>query len=277
MTDKLRGEMDGRGYAVLRGFLSPERLAGLHAEVDRLGELARSVLEDVARTGDDSRLSSGDLVVVPEASDPQMVCRYESITSASGFFQSLVREELGRAMARAAGEAVCLFKDKMNEKNPGGGAFPPHQDFCAYRHFPPSYNITAMIPVDAMTPENGCLSFSGNYRQVAEARPELVDTVSAGLPLFRSYQGGARNGDIVDEAADLLSWTMVEAQPGDIIIFDSFVPHRSEINNSKKRRRALFFTFNRASEGDWYADYYRRKRGDRDNPIFHVSTPTRHK
>lgn len=277
MLEQAARATHGAGYVVRRGFFTDAQVAELHHEVHRLETLAASVLADVISSGDASRLSSGDLVVVPEASDPAKVCRYESIRAASPWFDALVAGRLGEAVSQAAGTPVVLFKDKMNEKNPGGGAFPPHQDFSAYRHFPPSYNITAMISVDAMTPENGCLSFSPNYRDVAADRPDLVETVSAGLPLFRYYQGGARNGDIVDEASKLLDWEMVAAEPGDIVIFDSFVPHCSQINHSAKRRRALFFTFSRASEGDWYADYYRRKRGDRDNPIFHVSTPTKHK
>ena len=51
-----------------------------------------------------------------------------------------------------------------------------------------------------------------------------------------------------------------EAEPGDVLIFDSFVPHGSPPNTSARSRRNLFLTFNRASAGDHRANYYADKR-----------------
>jgi ectoine hydroxylase-related dioxygenase (phytanoyl-CoA dioxygenase family) len=265
---------DESGVAVLRGHLSPAQTAGLAAEIDRLGRVAAGILREA--DGDPRRLASGELVVVPEAADPLAVCRYENIAGASGVFRELVAEALLPAIGALVGEPCVLFKDKLNEKSPGGGAFPPHQDFAAYRHFPPRYNATAMVPVDPMTELNGCVQFSSNYRSVGEACAAHVEETVEGRPLFRTYGPGPRNGDIVDEVQERLDWHPVEAAPGDVVFFDSFVPHMSIANASRTRRRALFITFSRAVEGDWYDHYYKAKRGDSLNPMFHVSTPTVH-
>ncbi len=265
---------DDSGVAVLRGHLGPAQTARLAAEIDRLGRLAAGILREAG--GDPQKLAGGELVVVPEAADPLAVCRYENIAAASPLFRDFVAEALLPALAKLVGEPCVLFKDKLNEKSPGGGAFPPHQDFAAYRHFPPRYNATAMVPVDPMTELNGCVKFSPGYRRVGEACADHVEEMVGGRPLFRTYGPGPRNGDIVDEVQERLDWHPIEAVPGDVVFFDSFVPHMSVANASKARRRALFITFSRAAEGDWYDHYYKTKRGDSLNPMFHVSTPTAH-
>jgi ectoine hydroxylase-related dioxygenase (phytanoyl-CoA dioxygenase family) len=51
----------------------------------------------------------------------------------------------------------------------------------------------------------------------------------------------------------------VETAPGDVILFDSFVPHASADNLTDRPRRVLYLTYNRASDGDHRAAYYRDK------------------
>ena len=50
------------------------------------------------------------------------------------------------------------------------------------------------------------------------------------------------------------------AEPGDIIVFDAWVPHRSGPNRTDGPRRSYYLTFNPASAGDRRAAYYARKR-----------------
>ena len=57
-----------------------------------------------------------------------------------------------------------------------------------------------------------------------------------------------------------LDWQPLSAEPGDLVIFDSYVPHRSGPNFSDRSRRALYLTYNPASQGDRRADYFARKR-----------------
>ena len=48
--------------------------------------------------------------------------------------------------------------------------------------------------------------------------------------------------------------------PGDVMFFDSLVPHRSGPNTTPLARRALYITYNRVSAGDQRGRYYRDKR-----------------
>ena len=56
-----------------------------------------------------------------------------------------------------------------------------------------------------------------------------------------------------------LTFEPVLVDPGDVVLFDSFVPHRSGLNTTDQPRRSAYITFNRLSEGDFHADYYALK------------------
>jgi ectoine hydroxylase-related dioxygenase (phytanoyl-CoA dioxygenase family) len=48
--------------------------------------------------------------------------------------------------------------------------------------------------------------------------------------------------------------------PGDAVFFDCFTPHQSQPNFTDRPRRNLYLTFNRASAGDFRAQYFADKR-----------------
>ena len=49
------------------------------------------------------------------------------------------------------------------------------------------------------------------------------------------------------------------AAPGDAVFFDSFAPHRSGPNQTAERRRVLYITYGKASDGDQLEQYYADK------------------
>jgi ectoine hydroxylase-related dioxygenase (phytanoyl-CoA dioxygenase family) len=54
----------------------------------------------------------------------------------------------------------------------------------------------------------------------------------------------------------------VEVRAGETLWFHSRTPHRSGPNRSSIARRALYPTYNAASEGDRREDYYRQKHAE---------------
>jgi hypothetical protein len=144
-------------------------------------------------------------------------------------------------LAELAGEEVVVFKDKINMKAAGGAGFAPHQDAPAYADFGVPYHLTVMAPVDPFTTENGCLEIA------REASQEAV------LP---QNPDGTLRPDVVAR----FEYLPILARPGDLIVFDSYVPHRSGPNRSGQPRRSYYVTFNRRSDGDQRATYYERKR-----------------
>jgi 2-aminoethylphosphonate dioxygenase len=137
-------------------------------------------------------------------------------------------------------EAPLLFKDKINYKPPGGGAYTLHQDAPAYAGFGISEFVTVMIPIDDTNDQNGCLEFAVGVRATRE------------LTLDES-------GRISDSELQAFRFRHVPAKAGDLVVFDGLAPHRSAKNNTNHSRRAVFLTFNRASEGDRRDAYFQAK------------------
>jgi ectoine hydroxylase-related dioxygenase (phytanoyl-CoA dioxygenase family) len=52
----------------------------------------------------------------------------------------------------------------------------------------------------------------------------------------------------------------VPTRQGDVVFFDSYVPHASRPNLTRDPRRVLYVTYNRASDGDHRVSYYADKR-----------------
>ncbi|MET0384864.1 MAG: phytanoyl-CoA dioxygenase family protein [Polyangiales bacterium] len=139
------------------------------------------------------------------------------------------------------GERAVLFKEKINFKLPHGAGFAPHQDAPAFTTFGQSYHITVMIAVDPATVDNGCL--------------EVVESLH-GAGVFPQ----ASDGTLHPEWVARQTWKPIEMSPGDVLMFDSYLPHRSQANLSDRSRRALYVTYNRSSAGSHRAAYFAHKR-----------------
>ena len=134
-------------------------------------------------------------------------------------------------------EPAVLYKEKINYKLPGGAGYAPHQDAPAYLFV--DAHVSCMVAIDDATLDNGCLEVvSGMHAEVL-----AMDDV------------GCIHPDVVAE----LDWAAVEVRAGQTLWFHSRTPHRSGPNTSADARRALYPTYNAASEGDLREDYYREK------------------
>jgi ectoine hydroxylase-related dioxygenase (phytanoyl-CoA dioxygenase family) len=101
-----------------------------------------------------------------------------------------------------------------------------------------------MLSIDHGTKDNGCLEIART--------PRLDDSDSLEM-----------NEDLTlsDNAVAGFQWEPIETASGDLVLFDSYVPHRSAPNLSNVSRRALYATYNKASEGDFRQRYFSQKRG----------------
>jgi 2-aminoethylphosphonate dioxygenase len=278
LTNELRESFRGSGFVLIPGFFSEEEVRMIRQHSDRMSAEALSILKTSKAEGVSlaqmAQRNPAELIVVGEREHPGQVCRYEGMLAWDSMFRQFVAESIGTLMTALAGEPMTPFKDKTNEKHPGGGAFGPHQDFAAYSHFKSRYHATAMLSIDPATVINGCVQFATNYRSIVEADPSAVCEVAGDKALLHFNSGGGNHGDLREEIAARFEWRSVETNPADLVVFDSFVPHRSEANRSENRRRAVFITYSPAKDGDLYATYYAEKRRNYDDPKFHVSTPT---
>jgi 2-aminoethylphosphonate dioxygenase len=129
---------------------------------------------------------------------------------------------------------------QINYKLAGSGGFAAHIDAPAYMHIKNVKHLTILLAVDPSTMSNGGL----------EAVPGSHKT---SIPL---------NSDLVIPSDWVASqtWMPIELQPGELLVFGSYLAHRSGPNTSDRPRKAIYATYNRASEGDLHAEYYANRR-----------------
>jgi len=137
-------------------------------------------------------------------------------------------------------EPAILFKDKINFKLPGGEGFDWHQDQQAGWWVYAKIFITALICIDKVTPDNGPLEISGGHHKQGLIGKEWEPLNDANMKEMK--------------------FESILLEPGDMVFFDSFVPHGSAPNMTNQSRRVLYITFNKLSEGDHRKQYYADKR-----------------
>lgn len=227
LTDSERGRWDRDGWLVLPQALDAATLATITSGVAELEEWAHTAgpgLHHFEDTDAGARLA-----------------RTEKFADEHADLGSFVRGEPLRSTLRELfDDEPALFKEKVNYKHPGGGGFAPHQDATAYRFV--DHHISVMVPVDPASIASGCLYFAPGHR-------------SGQMPT----DGRGR----VDAAhAATLDWEPVEAEPGDVVVFDSYAPHYSETNTTNRPRRALYLTYNALTAGDHRERYYADKEAE---------------
>ena len=168
----------------------------------------------------------------------RILCRMEDIEPYhAGFSRLFNSERMLGYVSQLFGEQAVLFKDKINFKMPGGDGFKAHQDVQAGWDDYAPLHITALLTIDACTPENGCLEIASGFHNKG-----VIGDRWKPLP------------------EDDLDYVPVPTEPGDAIFFDSYAPHRSKPNHTEHARRVLYVTYNKLGDGDHRRRYYDDKR-----------------
>lgn len=173
---------------------------------------------------------------------PKLLCRIENFVQYNpGMDKLLNGDRLINLASDLFGEKAILYKEKINYKLPGADGFAAHQDVAAgWWMYGQTLHLSCLVSIDPATEENGCLEV---------ARASHRDGM-----LCEEWQA------IPEETVQKLKWESVPTEPGDVLFFDSYVPHKSAPNNSDKPRRVLYATYSKASEGDLRDRYYADKR-----------------
>ncbi|KAL1868372.1 hypothetical protein Plec18167_008298 [Paecilomyces lecythidis] len=225
LTDEHIGFFDWHGYLIVRGFFSPE-------DTTKLQQWAQEV-HDLPRDGDVPWMPYEEV----NAQGKSVLCRTENFANSHAGFNDFLRgKRILDLLQRLGGEEMLLFKEKINYKLAGSGGFAPHIDANAYTHVKNITHLTVLAAVDGMNIENGGL--------------EVVD----GSHRMEVPLGVDRCIEASWVAAQ--EWTPCDLKSGDILVFGSYLAHRSGANTSSNDRRAIYATYNRASEGDLHDQYY---------------------
>lgn len=173
----------------------------------------------------------------------RVIQRIENFCPYHERFDALVRRSrLAHAADQLLGAPSCLFKEKINYKMAGGAGFEPHQDQQAgWSRYAPIF-VTALVCIDRATAANGCLEMP--------TVPRLKNLI------------GAEWRPLTSEEMASFELVPVETEPGDVIFFDSYVPHASKPNLTAEPRRILYLSYNCISDGDHRAQYFAEKRAN---------------
>jgi ectoine hydroxylase-related dioxygenase (phytanoyl-CoA dioxygenase family) len=164
------------------------------------------------------------------------ICRTENVSACHPGIAALVAGRLAECAARALGESVTAFKDKLNYKQPGGAGFSPHQDKIAYPGVGRVMSI--LVAIDDCRVESGCLWLSSGVGEV--------------LPVDD-------RGVVRADASAELDWFAVELAAGDAVCIDGLAPHYSETNRGSVPRRVLVASYAPTSERYTRTHYYAQR------------------
>lgn len=219
-----------RGFLVKPGFFAPATIRQIS---DWLDELSRASTQSgtEARYYEKSPINDRDILVRVEhflGPDNPLI---------TGL---LLSPTVTTVAAELLGEPAVLFKEKVNYKLPGCRADKLHQDQAAGWNAYCDFFVTMAVAVDDNRHDNAALSFlqTGNY-QKSLMTPEWQPLTDQDPPYSPA-------GD----------YCLIEANAGDAIFFDSYVPHGSPPNTSERPRRNIYVTFNKSSAGDLRRRYY---------------------
>lgn len=226
LSSDLLTQWDKNGFIVLPSFFS----------ADEINQVAQWVEEIAARpVKEGEHLNYYEMV-----GSKARISRTENfLPYHKGLRQFISESKLNAILEQLLGELAILFKEKINYKYTGTGKYNPHQDIHAFDTSPlafQEYHYNCAIFVDDATIENGCFEIVPGYKN------ELL--------------GRNRDGSIIDEIANELPWQAVEVKAGSVMIFNCWVPHKSERNMSASPRRSIYLTFNGVSKGDLREAHY---------------------
>ncbi|MBF0354885.1 MAG: phytanoyl-CoA dioxygenase family protein [Alphaproteobacteria bacterium] len=233
LSDEQKQSFKTQGFLIFKSFFSP-------AEISRLSQFLDRLRDTKPEEGKEAKYYEKS----PITGEPILV-RVENLFGGLNPAEEalLITDRVKAILADLLGEPAVLFKEKINYKVPGCRPDKLHQDQAAGWNAYTDFFITMGIMVDANRKDNAALSFlsSGNYKK--ELMGPEWQVLTHDDPPYKPEN----------------EYMLIEGQPGDVIFFDSYVPHGSPSNTSSEARRNTFLTFNRASDGDMRMRYYTDK------------------
>jgi ectoine hydroxylase-related dioxygenase (phytanoyl-CoA dioxygenase family) len=133
-----------------------------------------------------------------------------------------------------------LFKEKINYKLPGCRKDSLHQDSQAGWFKYCNNFISVLISLEKSDLDNGCLQFDisgNNINKLVSQNMKPLKLIDLKKPKFKSFK----------------------MLPGDVIFFNSLIPHKSNSNKSKRSRIQVYLTYNKKSDGNFRIQYIKDK------------------
>jgi hypothetical protein len=222
------------GFIVLRQYYSGSEILKILDEVNRLESL-------MPEKG--GMMKYYDNPFGQDSNNQSMILiRIEKFIEISPYLESIVNNpSVHSLLKQLLGESAVLLKEKINFKPPGAPPDLLHQDSQAGWDDYGSEFVSVLIAVEDSNRSNACVEFDNSgYYINGLAGPLWEPLTSKDIP----------NAEMKP----------IETKAGDIILFNSYVPHGSEANTSDKRRCNIYLTYNKTSDGDHRLKYFSEKR-----------------
>lgn len=213
---QIKADYERDGVVRIRQFLSPQRVEEVRRELERYTRDVVPTLPPVDRVWEDDGVSLRNLWRMDQYDE---------------FFNELGQEPefLSLIAGLVHGEPVPMGVETFNKPARTGSAVPPHQDNAYFCQSPPDM-LTLWIALDPATVENGAVYYiPGSQHELLPHCPSGVTGNSIGLtepPVPGS----------VEEFCGTL-------EPGDALIHNCQVIHRSDPNYSEQSRCGLLMVY----------------------------------
>ena len=236
ISDEERGQWERDGYFIRRKAAAP---AVGHAMAEELITLIRADPPS-AHPGERAYVTNGELLVQPESKMPEQGEQPEDyvaklfnahlVGTTRDFAQSNLAADI---VAELLGPNIDVFQTQFILKNPGAWGQPWHQDSYYFR-FDQQPQVGLWLAITEATLENGCLSVLPGSHKLPVQTHEADD------------RPGANQGYTVVRGVDDSKAVPVLMEPGDLLVFHSYLLHRSVDNRGSGRRAAMVYHYGRA-------------------------------
>ncbi|MBJ7387893.1 MAG: phytanoyl-CoA dioxygenase family protein [Sphingomonadaceae bacterium] len=229
-------DWDKDGFVVIRGFLDPE--VGIQMEAEAIAAIRND--PPSAHQGEPAYILKNGMLVQPEAQVPIGANNPEDFvakvfnTHLQGIAHDFaVSDRAASLVSSILGDDIDVFQSMFILKNPGAWGQPWHQD-SYYFDFDHQPQVGLWLAISEATLDNGCLSVlpGSHTNAVLEHVPDLRE--------------GANQGYLEILGVDEGNAIPVLMNPGDLLVFNSFLLHRSVDNRGGARRSAMVYHYGRA-------------------------------
>jgi len=219
------------GYLTAPSVLTEEQIIQMRHESDRLLRLCS---DNPVKYASRIQWETNYLDEEHKPGMDKVIRKLEPISDLSPIFAQLAYDEkIVNPVSAIFGEPVELFEDKLNLKLPGGSPYAWHQDWsCCWRAHTDEL-ITCFIYLDDADEVNGCL--------------QVIPGSHEGKQIYPFKAGG--HFEIDPAYIDKDKIVPVPLKAGEMIFFDSYLLHYSDLNRSNSPRRAIIYTYNPARLG----------------------------
>ena len=226
-----------RGFGLIKGMFSSDEIDRLVQESERLWQQHIGAGAGNVRFG-----------IRTDRSGKVVLERLDPVADISETFAAVNRDQRLISIAESGlGEAVTVMKEKLIYKWPGTRGFGPHRDqayTAALSGVLGTEILTISIALDRATRAAGPTEFFPGLRNRATSAP-------AGEPR-----------DVDERELHGVESCMPETDPGDVILFDGRIPHRSDWNRSNHCRRVYMISYVPARYPDARRNFYAARISD---------------